>query len=790
MSNRSRRDFLKTTSLGAVGLSALDLVQEPTLAGAGEAVAAEVLPPHRALDVPGVHAYPTRHSIAGGETLELHTSTSRPYRLSICRLGSSLDDSSGDAVLETFPEARPLEHPIHPGSYVHCDKKLDGPLNALTLECWVRPWSIAADAGLVTQYDFKAACGFGLFLAPGGAVAFYVGDGGDHRVEWLLSSAAGVLKVGRWSHVAGVWDGKEKTLWVDGRRVGQGAFEGLAAGGSSPLRLAAHGDGGVAARFLDGDLALPAIHGRALRETEIAQRHRDQGLTPPHGQDVIACWPLDEERGARVGDSSGRGYDGRIVNHATWMIGGPSFHADVPRFGGYDPKLDARRGHGLRFASDDLYDCRWPVTHRWVVPVDAKPGLYVARFHFDWEGEPRVAHMTFVVRRAAGRPKPPILVLASTNTWRAYSGTPFALTPRQSRFLAGTGGVGKLVPGVPAFNLYRTHQADQGSYQVGLRMPWPAAGPYVLYGEQPGYSHLARADRFAHVWLEQNGYDYDLISDLDLHHRPEVLNEYRVVVINGHSEYWSAPMFHGLENYLGGGGHVVVLSGNTLFWRVSFDPGETVMECRKVDAAGFQVPPGRRGEAWHSHDGLRGGMMRECGYPGWRLVGLDTLGFIDPGKAENFGPYVAELTDHPFFQTPEKTDLKPGDRFGWAGPGKAPMANGHEIDVRPSTLASLQQEPSPAGAVVPADPPGIVRLANGSLSWARSGVAFDFFFRRIQPKADQGGELIDWRRPDGGRVFNAGSIGAGWALHADPRWSAMLRNVLHHFGVPGSQKSG
>jgi predicted ATPase len=38
------------------------------------------------------------------------------------------------------------------------------------------------------------------------------------------------------------------------------------------------------------------------------------------------------------------------------MIGGPSFNAAVSQFGTYDP---ATRGHGLRFASDDLFDCRW-----------------------------------------------------------------------------------------------------------------------------------------------------------------------------------------------------------------------------------------------------------------------------------------------------------------------------------------------------------------------------------------------------------------------------------------------
>jgi hypothetical protein len=95
----------------------------------------------------------------------------------------------------------------------------------------------------------------------------------------------------------------------------------------------------------------------------------------------------------------------------------------------------------------------------------------------------------------------------------------------------------------------------------------------------------------------------------------------------------------------------------------------------------------------------------------------------------------------------------------------------------------MQQQPSPEGGIVPPDPPGIVRLANGIIPWSKGGTAFDYFFRPFKPTSDQGGEMIDWPRPEGGRVFNAGTIGAGWALGADPRWSMLLRNVLHHFGV-------
>jgi N,N-dimethylformamidase len=314
-------------------------------------------------------------------------------------------------------------------------------------------------------------------------------------------------------------------------------------------------------------------------------------------------------------------------------------------------------------------------------------------------------------------------------------------------------------------------------------MPWPAAGPYLRYGDATDYSHLARADRFTQTWLEREGYEYEMVTDLDLHRNPGLLRRHQVFIINGHSEYWSIEMWRGLAEYLAAGGRVAVLSGNSLFWRVTFNEDGSIIECRKVDAPGDQLRPEQRGEAWHSHDGARGGMLRECGYPGWRLIGLETLGWNNQGNVKNFGPWIAEATDHPIFHEPEETGLRPGDRFGWAGEGRTPMANGHEFDIRLSTLAALATEPIPEGATMPEDPPGIQRVANGVIPWAHGGAAFDYFFRPIRPKTDQGGEMIWWERPDGGVVFNAGTIGAGWALHADPRWASLFRNVLSRFGV-------
>src|SRR5262249_1704805 len=152
--------------------------------------------------------------------------------------------------------------------------------------------------------------------------------------------------------------------------------------GTHPLRLGAMGKGGVAEHFLDGDIAMPVIYRRALSAEEIDRRFAGKGLQATRGRDVLGCWPMREEQGERVADVSGDRRHGRIINHATWMIGGPSFKADVPRFESYDPKKDTERGHGLRFASDDIYDCGWPVTHRWRVPSTARSGLYVARMKF------------------------------------------------------------------------------------------------------------------------------------------------------------------------------------------------------------------------------------------------------------------------------------------------------------------------------------------------------------------------------------------------------------------------
>ena len=780
----NRRDFLKETAAAVAAASGLGMRQsassrKPTSQSLGEA---PVIPPHLPMRVPGIHAYAEK-SVAAGDTVQFRVSSTVPYELSVCRLGTQVDNLESDQVLHTFPKAEPRPQEIHPGSYIHVENGLpaDRALKAITLECWVCPWRLDADQGLISSYDPSANCGFAVLMDHRGYLSIYLGDGGQFRSSWLQPGPK--LEPRQWHHVAVTWDGKLATLYLNGKFDSGWAFEGPLKPGRTPLRLAAAGREGRADNFLDGELCMPVIYGRALSAKEVEQRFQELGLQQPEGGSVIACWPLSEEAGHEVADVSGHGHDGEIINRATWMIGGPSFDSGaIPRYGDYDPTTDVSRGHALRFASDDLFDCRWKVTHRYPLSKEIPSGIYVGRFRFEIDGKPLKYHVTFIVRKAPKRPKAPILVLCSTSTWLAYSATPFAANA-PDRQLWSTTGLPNEVPEAPSYSCYRNHHQGQPSYQFGVNMPWPVAGPDVLFSRSSvGYSHLMRAERFAHSWLTEAGYDYDVVTDYDLHSDPAMLQDYKVLVINGHSEYWSVDAYEGVDKFLRQGGNVVAMSGNTMFWRVTYDDDGSVMECRKLVPRIGGRESATVGELYHSHDKKRGSLMRYCGHPAWKVLGLECIGWWGHRERESFGVYQLDQPDHFLFQQPEKVDLDQDETFGHA-PGGWPSVGGHECDVRLPWIRQITKH-FPEGASFPEEPPGITTLAR-VIKKGRRGI--DYYAHWMPLGHGVVGEMIYWERPQGGRVFHGGCIATGAGLSADSRFQALMRNVLHHFGVEANQ---
>ncbi len=732
------------------------------------------IPAHQEVILPGLHAYAEK-SIAAGEEIAFRVSSSVPYRLTVVKLGPDPENRDNDPVLETFRINKPTPQPIHPGSYIHVSKGLphDRELTELTLECWIRPFSLTGWQGLITQHDYPEQSGIGLFLNEG-RIAFMTGAGGDYEPASLHQTEPSLIKAQTWHHVAATWDGKMKRIFIDGKQAVGFPFSGVVRPGHTALRLGAYGSEGVASSFYNGDLAMATVHDRALDQDSLAALFAVRGLNIPKGDSVMACWPFTEERGAQVVDASSNGRDGRIINRGTWMIGGPSFDAAAigRHDSAYDPTKDTKRGHGLRLADDELYNARWEVNHRFRIPADAKSGVYAGRFDFEIDGKPRRYHTTFIVRRPESRPKAPVIVLVSSNTWLAYNSAPFPVNHGLGLLQMGTGGLKNSHPNAPVYSCYSDHHNGQPTYKIGMKVPWPAAGPNKTYIND-SYSHLLRGERFLHLWLDKHEYEYDVITDHDLHQNPEVLEGYKAVCINGHSEYWSISAYDGLGHYLKNGGAAVVMSGNTMFWRVSFDDTGEVMECRKFGKNIGGRVHAQVGELYHSHDLKRGSLMRFCGYPAWELVGLTCLGW----SGGNFKPYQVDLPDHFLFRGPHELDLNQGDTFGFTSTGMG--AVGHEYDVRLSTILRATQDPARKGLV---EPEGITTLARSHDK--RHVLDFNAEAHQGRFGEDQTiAEIIYWERPQGGEVFHTGSIATAWSLYHDKSLGQLTKNVLHHFGV-------
>jgi hypothetical protein len=715
----------------------------------------------------GTHAYAEK-TIQRGNTLNIRVSSPSVYQVFIVALGADPDSPAQDTTIFDFggQSFGPQTQPIFLGSYVNIEPPLDpaGVFPSFALECWIRlrpasaprPWR-----GIISQHTYPDKCGLGLFLDPNNQLIFYAGAGGAFDGTRLFQ-ANQILSEGGWHQVAATYDSTTGSinLYLDGTGQALTSTPGIAVTpGPAPLRIGAYGENDTTGHLVDGDFAMPVIYNRALTSAEIAARYNDQGLTPPSPSDILACLPLDEERGTSLHDISPFGRTGTIINIGNWMIGGPSFDPSIVN-GGYNPSNDPNRGHGLRLCSDDLYDCGWSVTQQYPIPTDTAPGVYVARLNVTGG---MLYDVPFVITKNASDPKAAIVVLCNTNTWLAYNSAPFAANDNGLGAYYGTDGPLSLAQNT-GFSCYRTHQLAQPTFQVGVNLPWPNARPYIYYGnDQDGYpySHLLRAERFLHVWLNENDFAYDVITDFDLLTNPEILIGYKVLMIAGHSEYWSTQELDTVGQFLDQGGHAIVYSGNTALWRISFDANFTLMECRK--SSGFS--PGTigdfvpAGESFHSQDGLRGGVIRRNGYQVSGVWGLEPVGDTADLSLRSF---QILQPGHFLFNTPNPINMSDVTSFGT-------KSVGHEWDVLYSEADLTSVDilgQSPAAGV--------------DFIWN-----YDVSANELLPYI---ANIMYWERPAGGLVFYIGSIAASMALRfPDPsaggqqRMSLLLANVLSNF---------
>lgn len=358
------------------------------------------------------------------------------------------------------------------------------------------------------------------------------------------------------------------------------------------------------------------------------------------------------------------------------------------------------------------------------VPHHWPSSLYVARFHDDRpetpEPERDAEHeVWFVVRAARPAATSSVLVSIPFATWRAYHRA-----------------------GQPGRSLY---YAEEPGRAARVSFADPGGGPPPERWEEP----LLR-------WLPGAGYPVEFCSGLDLDEGDELLSPYRLLVVNGHDEYWSAGMRDSVETFVRKGGNLAVFAGNTAWWQMRLEDGGRTMVCHRDAAADpvCAVDPRRTTVEWSSspvdrpENSLTGVSFRN-GAGAWG-EGMALMGRES---------YTVRFADHWVF---EGTGLRDGDAFARGALGYETDAA--ELDWSAGVPRATGRDGTPRSFAVLATADLRHWRAYGQGGWATMGVF----------------------RLGAGTVFNAATINWGRAL-SDPVVDRVTRNVLDRLGgaAPG-----
>jgi hypothetical protein len=233
----------------------------------------------------------------------------------------------------------------------------------------------------------------------------------------------------------------------------------------------------------------------------------------------------------------------------------------------------------------------WPAAGSFTVPENWPSGLYLARVEARSDvvdplggggGEnagrrkgaaarfggpfppPAPLDIPFVVR--APKPQARILLAVADNTYSAYN------------FWGGRSVYGFGCSGWPTW--------------VGPSSS-PFHAPYgfrvsFLRGNAPMEPEVAAKWRTYELpllqWCQRQGIAVDVCTESDLHKYEEVLDGYCLLLIVGHSEYWSGPMRDRVEGWVRKGGNVAFFAGNVCWWQVRFEDEGDTMVCYKQKA--------------------------------------------------------------------------------------------------------------------------------------------------------------------------------------------------------------
>ena len=321
-----------------------------------------------------------------------------------------------------------------------------------------------------------------------------------------------------------------------------------------------------------------------------------------------------------------------LVNHPTRAVTGSTWDGQVDDF-----RFAPDQYAAIHFHRTDMTDCGWEPQAEIALPADLASGVYAFRLTDPEGGEDLVP---LIVRPPAGTGTAPALLVLSTNSYLAYGNDHVGVdSPRTQVW-------NQMVPALDdwerfrdahrelGLSLYEVHSDGAGVCHSSWRRPLLTMRPTVYDGDGPVWQFTA--DMQIVDWLDRTGRPFDVVSDRDLHEGgAELLGRYSCVITGTHPEYPSEQMLDAYEEYVAGGGRLMYMGGNGMYWVTGYDPEDPqLIEIRRW--GGTQAWCAAPGEYHLSFTGRLGGLWRFGGRAPQKTFGVGMVAAGPPSASAGY----------------------------------------------------------------------------------------------------------------------------------------------------------
>ncbi|MFP6780908.1 MAG: N,N-dimethylformamidase beta subunit family domain-containing protein, partial [Gammaproteobacteria bacterium] len=490
-----------------------------------------------------ITAYANKVSVAPGETIDFMVNCEeKDFKADIVQLICGDMNPDGPGYKEKFVKTvaggvyKGRRQVIHSGSYIEvASAPVLQSMQSFTMQAFI--WPTTPEKGqqtIISNWSERQQSGAALVITKdSGALGLRLG-GGKGKVETITSGKA--LLAHEWYFVAASFDAKTKTVTLiqqalhahvgmkDSSRIRRKTNISPALAHADPLLIGAafrrrDKRRTIAADYFNGKIDSPTIAARALDATQI-ESLKVRPLAASLENDVVAAWDFSHDlTTTTVRDVSANRLDGEVVNMPARGMTGWNWTGDEMCW-----RHCANEYGAIHFHDDDVYDAGWEVDFSLTVPKRLKSGLYAARLRCGDTADTE-DYVPFAVLPPRGEVTAKICFLLPTASYMAYANDHLGSDSPVGQLLGG-----KLVEHSPqdlfrnvhreyGASCYDTHSDGSGvCYSSRLR---PVLNMRPKYRSWLGgtESTLWQFNADTHIvdWLETLGYEYDVITDEELH---------------------------------------------------------------------------------------------------------------------------------------------------------------------------------------------------------------------------------------------------------------------------------